>query len=67
MPKGTKFVDYARPIYESWDREGTVPPPKGYNTWIDYLDVVCELNTIREFQEPRTLTEAEAKALSEIE
>jgi hypothetical protein len=65
-PKGTKFADYARPIYESWDEKGTVPPPKGYTTWINYLDTICELNAIREFQEPRTMTEAEAKALKEM-
>ena len=34
--KGVKYVDYARPIYKHWDKEGVVPPV-GYKTWIDYL------------------------------
>ena len=29
--------DYARPIYERYDREG-IKPPQGCVSWIDYLN-----------------------------
>lgn len=30
--------EYARPIYEKWDRDGDYPPPNGYDSWIAYLE-----------------------------
>ena len=32
------FDEYVRPIYEKWDREKSRVPPKGFSTWVEYLD-----------------------------
>lgn len=39
--KGVPIVDFARPIYESWDKQQIVPP-KGYETWVAHLEELAK-------------------------
>ena len=39
--KGIHIVDFARPIYESWDQQ-KIAPPKGHKSWTAYLEELAK-------------------------